>query len=128
MLLKLLKIWEFQTSSELEEFQPVLEDFNDFDPMISEKFSGLTQDSFTIDIQPEPILNIEDISDYNQQEGLSLSDEEVAYLDGVAKKIGRPLTDSEVFGFSQVNSEHCRHKIFNGTFVIDGEEKTALII
>ncbi|MDC1226527.1 phosphoribosylformylglycinamidine synthase [Algibacter sp.] len=107
----------------IEEFQPVLEDFNDFDPMISEKFSSLNQDSFTIDIQPEPILNIEDISAYNQQEGLSLSDEEVAYLDGVAKKIGRPLTDSEVFGFSQVNSEHCRHKIFNGTFVIDGEEK-----
>jgi phosphoribosylformylglycinamidine synthase len=57
------------------------------------------------------------------QEGLSLSDEEVAYLEGVAEKIGRPLTDSEVFGFSQVNSEHCRHKIFNGTFVIDGKEK-----
>jgi len=107
----------------IEEFRAVSEDFNDFDPMISEKFSGLNQDSFTIDIQPEPILNIEDISAYNQQEGLSLSDEEVAYLDGVAKKIGRPLTDSEVFGFSQVNSEHCRHKIFNGTFVIDGEEK-----
>ena len=107
----------------IEEFQAVSEDFNDFDPMISEKFNGLNQDSFTIDIQPEPILNIEDISAYNQQEGLSLSDEEVAYLDGVAKKIGRPLTDSEVFGFSQVNSEHCRHKIFNGTFVIDGEEK-----
>ncbi|GAA4884900.1 phosphoribosylformylglycinamidine synthase [Flaviramulus aquimarinus] len=107
----------------IEEFQTVSEDFNDFDPMISEKFSGLNQDSFTIDIQPEPILNIEDISAYNQQEGLSLSDEEVEYLEGVSKKIGRPLTDSEVFGFSQVNSEHCRHKIFNGTFVIDGEEK-----
>ena len=107
----------------IEEFQVVSEDFNDFDPMISEKFNGLNQDSFTIDIQPEPILNIEDISAYNKQEGLSLSDEEVEYLDGVAKKIGRPLTDSEVFGFSQVNSEHCRHKIFNGTFVIDGEEK-----
>ncbi len=107
----------------IEEFQTISEDFNDFDPMISEKFNGLNQDSFTIDIQPEPILNIEDISAYNKQEGLSLSDEEVAYLDGVAKKIDRPLTDSEVFGFSQVNSEHCRHKIFNGTFVIDGEEK-----
>jgi len=107
----------------IEGFQAVLEDFNDFDPMISEKFNGLNQESFTIDIQPEPILNIEDIAAYNQQEGLSLSDEEVGYLDGVAKKIGRPLTDSEVFGFSQVNSEHCRHKIFNGTFVIDGEEK-----
>ncbi|NNC49307.1 MAG: phosphoribosylformylglycinamidine synthase [Flaviramulus sp.] len=107
----------------IEEFQAVAEDFKDFDPMISEKFNGLNQDSFTIDIKPELILNIEDISAYNQQEGLSLSDEEVAYLEGVSKKIGRPLTDSEVFGFSQVNSEHCRHKIFNGTFVIDGEEK-----
>ncbi len=107
----------------IEEFQAVSEEFKDFDPMISEKFNGLNQDSFTIDIEPEPIINIEDISAYNKQEGLSLSDEEVEYLEGVANKIGRPLTDSEVFGFSQVNSEHCRHKIFNGTFVIDGEEK-----
>ncbi|MDU8886464.1 phosphoribosylformylglycinamidine synthase [Yeosuana sp. MJ-SS3] len=107
----------------IEEFKVVSEDFKDFDSMISEKFNGLNQESFTIHIEPEAILNIEDISAYNQQEGLSLSDEEVAYLEGVSKKIGRPLTDSEVFGFSQVNSEHCRHKIFNGTFVIDGEEK-----
>ena len=107
----------------IEEFQAVAEDFKGFDPMISEKFKGLNQESFTINIKPEPILNIEDIAAYNQKEGLSLSDEEVTYLEGVAKKIGRPLTDSEVFGFSQVNSEHCRHKIFNGTFVIDGVEK-----
>jgi phosphoribosylformylglycinamidine synthase len=107
----------------IEEFQAVAEDFKDFDPMISEKFKGLNQESFTINIKPDPILNIEDIAAYNQKEGLSLSDEEVTYLEGVAKKIGRPLTDSEVFGFSQVNSEHCRHKIFNGTFVIDGVEK-----
>ena len=107
----------------IEEFHTSTEDFTDFDPMISEKFNGLNQESFTIDIQPEAILDIDDIAAYNQQEGLSLSDEEVAYLESVAKKIGRQLTDSEVFGFSQVNSEHCRHKIFNGTFVIDGEEK-----
>ncbi len=107
----------------IEAFQAVSDDFKDFDPMISEKFNGLNQESFTIDIEPEPILNVEDIAAFNIQEGLSLSDEEVAYLEGVAKKIGRSLTDSEVFGFSQVNSEHCRHKIFNGTFVIDGEEK-----
>ena len=107
----------------IEEFEASTEDFSDFDPMISEKFNGLHQESFTIDIQPEAILNIEDIAAYNVQEGLSLSDEEVNYLEDVSKKIGRPLTDSEVFGFSQVNSEHCRHKIFNGTFVIDGEEK-----
>ncbi len=107
----------------IEEFQAVNADFKDFDPMISEKYQGLNQETFTINIQPEPILEIEDIAAYNQQEGLALSDEEIDYLNGVSKKIGRPLTDSEVFGFSQVNSEHCRHKIFNGTFVIDGKEK-----
>ncbi|WP_405576733.1 phosphoribosylformylglycinamidine synthase [Winogradskyella sp. Asnod2-B02-A] len=107
----------------IEEFTSVIKDFKDFDPMISEKYQDLNQDIFKIDIQPKAILNIENISEYNQQEGLSLSDEEVDYLESVSKKIGRPLTDSEVFGFSQVNSEHCRHKIFNGTFVIDGEEK-----
>ncbi|QFZ54945.1 phosphoribosylformylglycinamidine synthase [Oceanihabitans sp. IOP_32] len=107
----------------IEEFEAVTKDFKAFDPMISEKYNGLNQKSFAVDIKPEPILNIKDIAAYNQQEGLALSDEEVDYLEGVAKKIGRPLTDSEVFGFSQVNSEHCRHKIFNGTFIIDGEEK-----
>ena len=107
----------------IEEFVSSTENFTDFDPMISEKFDGLHQESFTIDIQPEAILAIDDIAAYNNQEGLSLSDEEVGYLESVAKKIGRKLTDSEVFGFSQVNSEHCRHKIFNGTFVIDGEEQ-----
>ena len=107
----------------IEEFHKIEEDFSDFDPMISEKFEGLHQQSFDIDITPEPILNINDISAYNQQEGLSLNADEIEYLNQVSEKIGRPLTDSEVFGFSQVNSEHCRHKIFNGTFVIDGEEK-----
>jgi phosphoribosylformylglycinamidine synthase len=107
----------------IEEFQSVDESFKSFDPMISEKYNGLNQESFTINIKPEPILEIDEISAYNQQEGLALSDEEIEYLEGVSKKIGRKLTDSEVFGFSQVNSEHCRHKIFNGTFVIDGEEK-----
>ncbi|WGD34980.1 phosphoribosylformylglycinamidine synthase [Olleya sp. YS] len=107
----------------IEEFETCASDFKGFDPMISEKYNGLNQQSFTIDIQPETILNIEDIAAYNQQEGLALNEEEIEYLEGVSKKIGRPLTDSEVFGFSQVNSEHCRHKIFNGTFIIDGVEK-----
>ncbi len=107
----------------IEEFEAVAEDFEDFDPMLSQKFNGLLQDIFSIDVTPEPIIDIEDIAAYNQQEGLALSDEEVVYLEELSKKLGRKLTDSEVFGFSQVNSEHCRHKIFNGTFVIDGEEK-----
>ena len=107
----------------IEEFQKVSSDFSDFDPMLSQKYTELHQDIFTINIQPEPIIEIDDIAAYNKKEGLALSQEEVDYLENIALKIGRKLTDSEVFGFSQVNSEHCRHKIFNGTFVIDGEEK-----
>lgn len=107
----------------IEEYVLRNEQYEDFDPMLMQKFNVLHQDIFTINIQPEPILEIEDIAAYNQQEGLALSDEEVDYLNQLSQRIGRKLTDSEVFGFSQVNSEHCRHKIFNGTFVIDGEEQ-----
>ncbi|MBT8297051.1 MAG: phosphoribosylformylglycinamidine synthase, partial [Maribacter sp.] len=107
----------------IEEFTNVKEDFNAFDPMLSQKFNSLTQDIYTINVVPESILEIDDIAAYNQQEGLALNTEEVEYLNHLANKIGRKLTDSEVFGFSQVNSEHCRHKIFNGTFTIDGKEK-----
>jgi phosphoribosylformylglycinamidine synthase len=107
----------------IEEFTAVSADFTDFDPMLSQKYTELHQDIYTINVQPEPILEIDDIAAYNKKEGLALSSEEVDYLNNLAEKLGRKLTDSEVFGFSQVNSEHCRHKIFNGTFVIDGEAK-----
>lgn len=107
----------------IEEFEKVTTDFTDFDPMLSQKYSELNQEIFAINIQPEPILEIDDIDAYNKQEGLALSLEEVGYLDDLVTKLGRKLTDSEIFAFSQANSEHCRHKIFNGTFVIDGEEK-----
>ncbi|MEN0082700.1 phosphoribosylformylglycinamidine synthase, partial [Flavobacterium lindanitolerans] len=107
----------------IEEFKKVTTDFSDFDPMLSQKYSQLGQEIYSINIQPEPILEIEDIAGFNTKEGLALSKEEVDYLENLSKKLGRKLTDSEVFGFSQVNSEHCRHKIFNGTFIIDGEEK-----
>ncbi len=107
----------------IEEFESVKSDFTGFDPMLSQKYEALHQDIFNTTIQPEPILYITDIAAYNSAEGLSLSIEEVAYLNQLSTKIGRLLTDSEIFAFSQANSEHCRHKIFNGTFVIDGIEK-----
>ena len=107
----------------IEKFESVDIDFNDFDPMISEKYLILNQNIFDINIEPEPVLDIYNISEFNKKEGLSLNDEEIDYLNKISEKMGRPLTDSEVFGFSQVNSEHCRHKIFNGTFIINGEEK-----
>lgn len=92
-----------------------------FDPMLNRRYSSIGQDVFTINKQPEQIVYIDNIAEYSTKEGLALSAEEVEYLQGIAVKMGRSLSDSEVFGFSQVNSEHCRHKIFNGEFVIDGQ-------
>jgi phosphoribosylformylglycinamidine synthase len=106
----------------IEEFIP-LQPGEQIDPMLQKAYEGLDQEIFDIQLQPEPVKAITDIASYNKSEGLALSQEEVDYLNQVATQLGRPLTDSEVFGFSQVNSEHCRHKIFNGTFIIDGEEK-----
>ena len=107
----------------IEEFFPVASTDAEHDSMLQRIYNGLNQRIFTIDKTPEPIIEIDDIEAYNQQEGLALSEDEVEYLNSVSQRLGRKLTDSEVFGFSQVNSEHCRHKIFNGTFIIDGEEK-----
>ncbi len=109
--------------SRIEEYFPVSSESAGHDPMLQRIYNGLDQAIFTISKQPDPIVYIDDLEAYNQQEGLALSAEEIAYLNDVAVKLGRKLTDSEVFGFSQVNSEHCRHKIFGGLFVIDGEEK-----
>ena len=109
--------------SRIEEFTKVDNKDAAFDPMLQVLYPGLDQELFTINTQPKEVIEIEDIAVFNRQEGLSLSDEEVAYLESMSAKINRKLTDSEVFGFSQINSEHCRHKIFNGTFVINGEEK-----
>ena len=107
----------------IEVFKPFCESLKSFDPMLFELYDGLNQDIFKNNILPNPLLEIDDINDYNEKEGLALSIEEINYLESLSIKINRKLTDSEVFGFSQVNSEHCRHKIFNGKFIIDGKEK-----
>lgn len=107
----------------IEEFFVVKSDHARFDPMLQLLYKGLDQHLFTISKKPEPVYHIESIAEYNKKEGLALSDQEVEYLESLSRKLGRKLSDSEVFGFSQVNSEHCRHKIFNGIFIIDGQEK-----
>jgi len=107
----------------IEEYIQVEKKDTKYDPMLQHLYSNLDQTIFTTDRLPEPIIQVTDIAAYNQKEGLALSAEEIGYLDSVAVLLNRPLTDSEVFGFSQVNSEHCRHKIFNGAFIIDGVEK-----
>ena len=107
----------------IEEYFPVASAEAEHDPMLQRMYQGLDQHIFDIDLQPAAIRQIENLEEYNEQEGLALSPEEIAYLHEVEGQLGRRLTDSEVFGFAQVNSEHCRHKIFGGTFIIDGEEK-----
>ena len=108
--------------SRIEEYFPVTSKDAGHDPMLQRMYDGLNQDVFTVNHEPEPIKHVENLEEYNEQEGLALSPEEIEYLHNVEKQVGRPLTDSEIFGFAQINSEHCRHKIFGGTFIIDGQE------
>ncbi|MBP3671096.1 MAG: phosphoribosylformylglycinamidine synthase [Bacteroidaceae bacterium] len=109
--------------SRIEEFYPVASENASFDKMLQRLYNGIDDTIFQINKEPDAIVHIEDIEAYNESEGLALSTDEITYLRDLSTRLGRPLTDSEVFGFSQVNSEHCRHKIFNGVFIIDGEEK-----
>ena len=106
----------------IEEFFPVTGEDADHDPMLQRLYRGLDDKVFDVNIKPAPIKIIENIEEYNEQEGLALSPEEIEYLHKVEGQLGRKLTDSEVFGFAQINSEHCRHKIFGGSFIIDGKE------
>ncbi|MDA3942012.1 MAG: phosphoribosylformylglycinamidine synthase [Bacteroidetes bacterium] len=105
----------------IESFQKTDKTNTDFDPMLQARFHNLDQLLFYISHQPEAVIFIDDLDAYNEKEGLALSEDEIQYLNEISQKINRKLTDSEVYGFAQVNSEHCRHKIFNGTFVIDGK-------
>lgn len=109
--------------SRIEQFFVTRDEEPVYDHMLQRLYDGLGAKIFEVNRTPDAIKYIKDLHQYNLDEGLALSPEEENYLNGLAARLGRPLTDSEVFGFSQVNSEHCRHKIFNGTFVIDGEEK-----
>ena len=108
--------------SRIEEFFPVASADADHDPMLQRMYEGIDQNVFTVNHKPEPIKYVDNLEEYNEQEGLALSPEEIEYLHKIEKQNRRPLTDSEIFGFAQINSEHCRHKIFGGTFIIDGKE------
>ena len=80
--------------------------------------------------QPKPLLNIrvieqgrEALVKANSQLGMALSDDEIDYLTDSFQKLGRNPTDVELMMFAQANSEHCRHKIFNAEWTIDGVEQ-----
>ena len=111
-----------QGITRIEEFFLVEDETAEYDPMLQHLYHNLDQNVFITKREPTPIQFIEDIERYNEEEGLALSAAEITYLHNVEEQQGRRLTDSEIFGFAQINSEHCRHKIFGGTFIIDGKE------
>ena len=106
----------------IQRMEILLKNKNTFDTMTESKYSNPGQDIFKVTKEPEKVQFVNDLKKYNQDEGLALSNDEIEYLSLVSKRLNRKLTDSEVFGFSQVNSEHCRHKIFNGEFILDGKK------
>ncbi|MGA8010032.1 MAG: phosphoribosylformylglycinamidine synthase, partial [Thiomonas sp.] len=63
------------------------------------------------------------LSRANVEQGLALSDDEIDYLQDAYRRLGRNPTDVELMMFAQANSEHCRHKIFNARFTIDGQDQ-----
>ena len=107
----------------IEEFSAVPAGTVPPDPMLQAVYSELASDMFDRQGVAEKTHPVTDIAKFSADLGLALSQEEIAYLDEVSQKLERPLTDAEVYGFGQINSEHCRHKIFRGEFIVDGERK-----
>ncbi len=82
--------------------------------------SGQAEGLAFIDVLNEGVVALEKA---NQVLGLALSEQEIEYLQGAFTKLGRNPSDAELMMFSQANSEHCRHKIFNASWTIDGEQQ-----
>ncbi|RIL08508.1 MAG: phosphoribosylformylglycinamidine synthase, partial [Proteobacteria bacterium] len=93
------------------------------DPMLQAVYNDLDNSTLHVDGAAQASFEVENLREFNREAALALSDEEISFLEDAQRELGRRLTDAEVFAFGQINSEHCRHKIFNGSFIIDGEEK-----
>ncbi|MEA3183126.1 MAG: phosphoribosylformylglycinamidine synthase, partial [Gammaproteobacteria bacterium] len=74
---------------------------------------------------PKPLVRInrDTLESANRELGLALSADEISYLVGNFQRLGRQPTDVELMMFAQANSEHCRHKIFNADWIIDGRKR-----
>ncbi|MGE9552308.1 phosphoribosylformylglycinamidine synthase [Erwinia amylovora] len=80
--------------------------------------------------QPAPLQSVDVLGEgrpalehANRKLGLALADDEIDYLLAAFKRLGRNPNDIELYMFAQANSEHCRHKIFNADWVIDGQQQ-----
>jgi len=76
-------------------------------------------------VAPRPLERVARgaLREANQRLGLALSEDEIDYLRAAFDALGRDPTDAELTMFAQANSEHCRHKIFNADWIIDGEKQ-----
>ena len=82
-----------------------------------------THDAAPVVIVPLLTLGRDALVAANTELGLALSDDEIDYLVASYTDLDRDPTDAELMMFAQANSEHCRHKIFNASWVIDGKEQ-----
>ncbi|OGS33950.1 MAG: phosphoribosylformylglycinamidine synthase [Elusimicrobia bacterium RIFOXYB2_FULL_49_7] len=103
-------------------------------PLLHDKMTeACTKDpnSLFYEAKPRPLITIPvkvrgmaALKEANRTMGLALSDKEVEYLHSIYKDLDRDPTDVELLMFGQVNSEHCRHKIFNAQWSIDGKTES----
>ena len=102
-----------------------------YDPMTESVVTELSAAEGLFQSQlPQPLFEVPLLSDgvaalqtANQDLGLALSDDEINYLSEQYNELKINPTDVELMMFAQVNSEHCRHKIFNAAWIVDGESK-----
>jgi phosphoribosylformylglycinamidine synthase len=73
--------------------------------------------------RPLKAIPVESLREANRELGLALSEDEIEYLESAYRGMGRDPTDAELTMFAQANSEHCRHKIFNADWIVDGERQ-----
>jgi phosphoribosylformylglycinamidine synthase len=95
------------------------------DPMMQTVWQDLQQASALFESPARGVLRrigVESLPQANTALGLALSDDEVAYLQERYGTLGRDPSDAELMMFAQANSEHCRHKIFNASYRIDGQD------
>ncbi|MCW1875269.1 phosphoribosylformylglycinamidine synthase [Erwinia sp. INIA-01] len=101
------------------------------DRMMETVFTDLNQaEQLFAHHQPAPVQSVDVLGEgrdalvqANIKLGLALAEDEIDYLLAAFEKLGRNPNDIELYMFAQANSEHCRHKIFNADWVIDGEQQ-----
>ena len=97
------------------------------DPM-TQSLLGAREEASALFVAGQPgqveRIALDQLEAANRRLGLALSDDEIAYLQRRYGDLGRDPSDAELMMFAQANSEHCRHKIFNADWIIDGEQQT----